>query len=81
MSEMSCEYMRSRTMLITKAIPPISRPITVTENAVTRLSERACMLPLARPTSAGESGISVPMRPSMGPTRTRMRVRSRRLIV
>ena len=81
MSEMSCEYMRSRTMLTTNAMPPMSRPMTVTEKAVTRLSESAAMSPLARPTSAGDSGMRVPMRPSMGPMRTRMRVRSRRLIV
>ena len=81
MSEMSWEYMRSRTMLTTKARPPMRRPRTVTEKAVTRLSESSCTLPLARPTSAGDSGIRVPMRPSMGPRRTRMRVRSRRLIV
>ena len=81
MSEMSCEYMRSRTMLITKARPPMSRPMTVTEKAVTRLSDSSSMLPVARPTSAGDSGMRVPMRPSMGPMRTRMRVRSSRLIV
>ena len=81
MSEMSCEYRRSRTMLTTNARPPMSRPITVTENAVTRFSESAWTSPLARPTRAGANGISVPISPSMGPMRTRMRVRSRRLIV
>ena len=55
--------------------------MTVTEKAVTRFSESAATSPLARPTSAGASGMRVPMRPSMGPMRTRMRVRSRRLIV
>ena len=81
MSEMSCEYMRSRTMLMTKAMPPMSRPITVTEKAVVRLSASCVVLPVARPISAGESGMRVPMRPSIGPMRTRMRVRSRRLTV
>ena len=81
MSEMSWEYMRSRTMLTEKAMPPMSRPMTVTEKAVVRFTESFVVLPVARPMSAGESGIKVPMRPSMGPSRTRMRVRSRRLSV
>ena len=55
--------------------------MTVTEKAVTRFSESAAMSPVARPTSAGDSGISVPMRPSIGPMRTRIRVRSSRLMV
>ena len=48
----------------------------MTLNATRRLSDSSLTLPLARPSSAGDSGISVPMRPSAGPKRTIMRVRS-----
>ena len=51
----------------------------MTLKATRRLSLRAWTLPLARPASAGESGISVPMRPRAGPALTSSRVRSRRL--
>ena len=52
----------------------------VVENAMSRLLASACTSPLARPTSAGLMGMNVPMRPSIGPTRTSSRVRSSRLL-
>src|SRR5215216_4572078 len=61
------------------ATAPISRPSTVTLNATRRLSLSSSVSPLASPSSAGDSGISVPIRPSAGPARTSRRVRSSRL--
>src|SRR6185503_12939916 len=77
-SDRSCPYSRSRTSDSPKAAAPTSRPSTVTLNAIRRLLESCSTLPSASPASAGESGISVPMRPSAGPARTRKRVRSSR---
>ena len=56
----------------------MSRPSTVTLNATRRFSDSVATSPEARPARAGESGISVPMRPSAGPARTSRRVRSSR---
>ena len=56
----------------------MSRPTTVTLKAIRRSWLRVAVSPLARPVSAGESGISVPISPSAGPKRTSMRVRPSR---
>ena len=50
----------------------------MTLNATRRSWLSCAVLPLARPVSAGESGISVPISPSAGPARTSMRVRASR---
>ena len=63
---------------IVKAIAPVKRPATVTPKATRRLSVSSATLPSARPARAGESGIRVPIRPSAGPIRTRILVRSSR---
>ena len=77
-SDRSWPYMRSRDSESPNATAPMSRPTTVTLKATRRFSLRAAVLPLARPVSAGDNGISVPIRPSAGPARTSRRVRPSR---
>lgn len=53
---------------------PTVNPVTVVSNAIVRDCARVAISPVPKAASQGPNGISVPKRPRLGPTRTKISV-------